>query len=233
MPLPMTAAPSVTCDGVAGVEGAADVDDADRQQRRPAVAQRARRAGVDDDRAVRRLGVSQPELEARVARLLRREARARLARAGEHRARARPAAGRCRSRSGCRPRSPSRPRRPSSACRPSPAATSRGRSRGAPRASKSSTSPSSCARRVGARVGREQPVGVGQQDEQVGADQDRDLGGEEVVVAEGDLVGRRRVVLVDDRHDAPVEQAAQRLARVEVVRPRAHVEERQQHLRAT
>ena len=59
-----------------------------------------------------------------------------------------------------------------------------------------------------------------------------DLRGEEVVVAEGDLVGRRRVVLVDHRHDAPVEQLAQRLARVEVVRARAHVEERQQHLRA-
>ena len=30
----------------------------------------------------------------------------------------------------------------------------------------------------------------------------------------------------------PVEQLAQRLARVEVVRARAHVEEREQHLRA-
>ena len=62
--------------------------------------------------------------------------------------------------------------------------------------------------------------------------QDRDLGGEEVVVAERDLVGRRRVVLVDHRHDAPVEQPPQRPARVEVVAARAHVEERQQHLRA-
>ena len=36
-------------DGVAGVERPAHLDDADRQQRRPALAQRPRRAGVDDD----------------------------------------------------------------------------------------------------------------------------------------------------------------------------------------
>jgi hypothetical protein len=53
--------------------------------------------------------------------------------------------------------------------------------------------------RVAPRVPREQPVGDGQQDEPVGAEEDRDLRGEEVVVAEGDLVGRGRVVLVDDR----------------------------------
>ena len=62
--------------------------------------------------------------------------------------------------------------------------------------------------------------------------QDRHLRGEEVVVAEGDLVGGRRVVLVDHRHHPPLEQLAQRLARVQVVRARAHVEERQQHLGA-
>ena len=87
-------------------------------------------------------------------------------------------------------------------------------------------------RRVGARIGGEEAVDVGEQDEQVGADEDRHLRGEEVVVAEGDLVGRRGVVLVDDRDDAPVEQPAQGLARVEVVGARAHVEEGQQHLRA-
>ena len=71
--------------------------------------------------------------------------------------------------------------------------------------------------RVEARVGREHPVGVGQQHQQLGAEQDRDLGGEEVVVAERDLVGGGRVILVDHRDDAPVEQLAQRLARVQVV----------------
>ena len=43
-------------------------------------------------------------------------------------------------------------------------------------------------------------------------EQDRHLGREEVVVAEGDLVGRGRVVLVDHRDDPPVEQLAQRRA---------------------
>ena len=62
-------------------------------------------------------------------------------------------------------------------------------------------------------------------------DEDRDLRRQEVVVAEGDLVGRGRVVLVDHRHDPPLEQLAQRAARVDVVRAHAHVEERQQHLR--
>ena len=100
-----------------------------------------------------------------------------------------------------------------------------------PSAAKSVTSGTSRRVGVGPRAGGEEPVDVGQQDEQVGADEHRHLGGEEVVVAEGDLVGRRRVVLVDDRQHAPVQQLAQRAARVEVVRARAHVEERQQHLR--
>ena len=58
------------------------------------------------------------------------------------------------------------------------------------------------------------------------------LRGEEVVVAERHLVGRRRVVLVDDRHDPPLEQPRQRPARVEVVRAGADVEEGEQHLGA-
>ena len=86
--------------------------------------------------------------------------------------------------------------------------------------------------RVVARVGGVEAVGVGQQHQRVGAEQDRHLRGEEVVVAEGDLVGGRRVVLVDDGHDPPVEQLVQRLARVQVVGARRHVEEREQHLRA-
>ena len=84
--------------------------------------------------------------------------------------------------------------------------------------------------RIDARVGGQQPRRRGQQQQQRRVDQHRDLGGEEVVVAEGDLVGGGRVVLVDDRHDPPLDELAQRPARVQVVRARAHVEERQQHL---
>ena len=82
-----------------------------------------------------------------------------------------------------------------------------------------------------ARVAPRDAGRVGQQDQQPRLQQDRDLRGQEVVVAEGDLVRGGRVVLVDHRDDPPLQQRLQRAARVEVVRARAHVEERQQHLR--
>ena len=64
MPLPIGPSPaSRDLDGVAGVEAALDLDDADRQQRGAALAQRPRGAGVDAQRAVRGLGVLQPQLE--------------------------------------------------------------------------------------------------------------------------------------------------------------------------
>jgi hypothetical protein len=66
--------------------------------------------------------------------------------------------------------------------------------------------------------------GVGEEHQQACAEKDRDLRREEVVVPEGDLVGGRRVVLVHDGDDAPVHQPAERLARVQVVHARRHVE---------
>ena len=54
--------------------------------------------------------------------------------------------------------------------------------------------------------------------------------GEAVVVAVADLVVGDGVVLVDDRHDAEVEQPAQRLAGVQVLRRDAEVVRREQHL---
>ena len=87
-------------------------------------------------------------------------------------------------------------------------------------------------RRVAARVGGVEPVDGGQQDEQVGADEHGDLRGQEVVVAEGDVRGRRRVVLVDDRDDAPGQQPREGLAGVEVLGAGADVVEGQQHLGA-
>ena len=94
----------------------------------------------------------------------------------------------------------------------------------------SDTAETSRAVGIHARIGGQQPRRRGQQQQQRRVHQHRDLRREEVVVAEGDLVGGRRVVLVDDRHDPPLDELAQRPARVEVVRARAHVEERQQHL---
>ena len=54
--------------------------------------------------------------------------------------------------------------------------------------------------------------------------------GETVVVAVADLVVGDGVVLVDDRDDAEVEQAAQRVAGVQVLRAHAEVVRREQHL---
>ena len=230
MPLPIAAVAGLAdLDRVAGVEGARDVDDADRQQRRPALAQRPRGAGVDAQRPVRRLGVLQPQLEARVAaRPGRKRVPAALARPAraitpgsspEAMTVAMPAAVAI-SAATTFERMP-----------PEPSGDVACADLSAPSASKSATSSTSSRRRVHARVGGVEAVGVGQQHEQLGAEQHRHLRGQEVVVAEGDLVGGGRVVLVDDRHDPPVEQLAQRAPRVEVVRARAHVEEREQHLR--
>ena len=66
-------------------------------------------------------------------------------------------------------------------------------------------------------------VHIGEQDQQVGVHQRGHEGGDAVVVAEPDLLGGHRVVLVHDRDRAEVEQAAQRAVRVAVVRPPGHV----------
>ena len=85
-----------------------------------------------------------------------------------------------------------------------------------------------CARAVRRPV--VQAVDVGQQEQQVRVDEVRDKCREPVVVAEPDLGGGDRVVLVDDRDHAQLEQLAERLVRVAVVRATGDVVEGQQHL---
>ena len=70
--------------------------------------------------------------------------------------------------------------------------------------------------RVAARIACEQAGLVGQNHQCVGLDQVGDQRSEGVVVAEPDLLGRDRVVLVDDRDGIELQQGAQRRARVEV-----------------
>ncbi|MNT04455.1 hypothetical protein D3C72_1390340 [compost metagenome] len=70
--------------------------------------------------------------------------------------------------------------------------------------------------RVVARVGIEHAVAVGEDHQQVGFDQVGDQRGQGVVVTETDFVGDHRVVLVDYRHDAQLDQGAQGAARIEV-----------------
>ena len=85
--------------------------------------------------------------------------------------------------------------------------------------------------RVAAGVRRVQAVGVSQQHEQLRGHEHREVSGEEVVVPEGDLVGRGRVVLVGDGHHPPVEQLTQGVAGVQVLRAPGHVPGGEQHLR--
>ncbi len=61
-------------------------------------------------------------------------------------------------------------------------------------------------------------------------EQHRDLGRERVVVAEGDLVGGRGVVLVDHRHEPPAQQRLERAAGVHVAVAAVHVAGGQKHL---
>ena len=197
-------------DAVAGGERALAADDADREQALALVGDRPARAGVDVEAAVDALAEPQPELERRRRVAARREAgAARLA--GDDRAEHVLAAagrdhGRDRRRGG---------ELGGQHLAPHPAAAERGARRRARRAPTSAPSAIGSAPGVPGRA-RVDAVDLGQQHEQRGAGQHGDDRGERVVVAERDLVGRRRVVLVHDRHRAAREQLAQRVADVEV-----------------
>ena len=81
-----------------------------------------------------------------------------------------------------------------------------------------------------AGIAGQQTGGVGQKHQQVGPHQMGDEGTEPVVVAEADLLVGHRIVLVDHRHHTEVEQAAERLAGVEVLAAVDEVERGQQDL---
>ena len=85
--------------------------------------------------------------------------------------------------------------------------------------------------RIPARIGREQARLIGEDHEHVRLDQVGDEGAERVVVAELDLVGHDRVVLVDDRNHAERQQGEQRGTRVEVARPVGEVRVSEKDLR--
>ena len=96
-------------------------------------------------------------------------------------------------------RRPSWPRRPWTPCRRSPARSRCRRPRASSSWSNSTISSMSDADGVEPGVGGEQAGRVGEQHQQVGADQVGDERGQAVVVAEADLVVGDGVVLVDDR----------------------------------
>ena len=86
-------------------------------------------------------------------------------------------------------------------------------------------------RRIAPRVRRVEARLVGEEHEDVGLDEIGDERAQRVVVAEADLVGRDRVVLVDDRNDGEREQREERRARVEIAAAVGEVVVRQQDLR--
>ena len=85
-------------------------------------------------------------------------------------------------------------------------------------------------RRAAPRVAVVEAVHVGEQDQRAGPGDVGDQGGQPVVVAEPDLVGGHRVVLVDDRDDAQLEQPVQGPLGVAVVGPAHQVVGGQQDL---
>ena len=87
---------------------------------------------------------------------------------------------------------------------------------------------SGISRAVGSRLGSAvyRPDDVRQQQQAVGARHLRDPRREPVVVAVADLGGRHRVVFVDDRQRAELEQLGQRGARIEIAAPALAVFER-------
>ncbi len=85
-------------------------------------------------------------------------------------------------------------------------------------------------RRIASGRGGVEPVDVGEQHQQIGARHGGDAGGEPVVVAIANLGGGDGVVLVDHRHGAQIEQAAERGAGVEITAALFRVGQGQQDL---
>ena len=83
---------------------------------------------------------------------------------------------------------------------------------------------------VETRVGGEEPGRVGEQDEHVGVHEVRHERREAVVVAVANLVVGHGVVLVDYGNHAEIEEAPQRVTRMEVLRSHAEVVRGEQHL---
>ncbi len=81
-----------------------------------------------------------------------------------------------------------------------------------------------------ARIGVEHPVAIGKDHQQVGLDQVGHQCRQGVVVAEADLVGDHRVVLVDHRDHAQLDQGPQGAAGVQVALAVGEVVMGQQHL---
>jgi len=212
-------------DGITSRKRAVAAHDADCQEAAPMHDQRALRALVDDEAADGGLRVAKPELEGAVSIHVRRgEARASTFARDD---RTEDVAAVSRSDHRWNSRSRREPGGRDLACHsPAPERTPFTEHR---------------AGRIGAvshqlrtrdgRMRRIDPVDLGQKDQQPRPRQNGDLGRECVVVAERDLVRRRRVVLVHDGNDAELQQRLERIADVDVARALGEIRRREQDLR--
>ncbi|MCY1300574.1 hypothetical protein D9M70_501460 [compost metagenome] len=80
------------------------------------------------------------------------------------------------------------------------------------------------------RRGGIEPVDIGEQHQEVGADHGGDAGGEAIIVAIADFGRCDRVVLVDDRHGTELQQLVDGGAGIEITAALLGVAERQQDL---
>ena len=212
-------------DGVAGNERTLAADDADREQAPSMRDERLAGAVVDDDAGDRRLRVPEPEPERTRTRTLGGgEARSAPLARGDRPEHVRPAPRRDHRRDPGRRRDTRR----------------RDLARHAPAPELARLAEGDVGRLVAvgderrARSGRMlrvDAVDLGQEHEQARAHEQRGVRRERVVVAERDLVGRGRVVLVHDRDDAELQQRAERVAQVHVARAVTDVGGGEEHLR--
>ena len=84
--------------------------------------------------------------------------------------------------------------------------------------------------RVGAWIGGEQPLLIGQQQQLIGSSQNCRQRGEVVVIADFNLGGRYGVILINDRNNVVIQQRAERIAGIEEALSVFHICTRQQHL---
>ncbi len=83
---------------------------------------------------------------------------------------------------------------------------------------------------IALRIGGIEPVDVGKQDHAARTRRLRHAGGEPIIVAEADFLGRHRVILVDHRHHAQREQPVEGGAGVQIAAAILEIIERDEHL---
>jgi len=196
-------------DRVARLEGAVAPDDSDGEEAAAVFLERRASPVVDDDRPTGRLGVAEPEAKGARGRSRRREACPSPLARHDRRDGTRAVPG------GDHRRDPGGSRKPSGrdlALHPAPPVLARGAE---PDAFEGAGLGEELCAWIGGMRGVD-ALDLGQEHEQPRSDEHCELRRERVVVAEGDLVRRGRIVLVHDRDDSEPQQRRERAPHVQV-----------------